>query len=92
MEHSSVGTGVLALHAEYQDYMSTDPANPQLGIQNLSGNQLTQAPKFKVNAAAQYAWHIPTAALPCEESTRGWTTSSSPFRHPHAMVTAALIV
>jgi iron complex outermembrane receptor protein len=52
-----------ALHSEYQDYKSTDPANPQLGVQNLAGNQLTQAPKYKVNAAAQYAWHIPTGRI-----------------------------
>jgi iron complex outermembrane receptor protein len=55
--------GLSALHSEYKDYMETDPANPQLGLQNLAGNQLTQAPKFKVTSAAQYTWPIPSGHL-----------------------------
>ena len=42
------------LHSEYKDFSSLDPARPTLGVLNLDGNRLTQAPKFTVNAGAQY--------------------------------------
>jgi iron complex outermembrane receptor protein len=55
--------GLAALHSEYLDYTSVDPANPGLGLLNLSGHQLSQAPKIKVNAGAQYSWVVPDGRL-----------------------------
>jgi iron complex outermembrane receptor protein len=43
------------LDSEYLDYASIDASRPALGVLNLSGKELTQAPKFSVNLAAEYA-------------------------------------
>jgi iron complex outermembrane receptor protein len=76
---------LAALHSEYKDYLTTDPANPQSGTENLTGNQLTQAPKLKVNVGAQYTWNLPNAHL----SLRGeytWVDDIyfTPFDTPNA--------
>jgi iron complex outermembrane receptor protein len=44
------------LHSEYKDFVSADPGNLAAGPRNLAGNQLTQAPKFTMNAGMQYSW------------------------------------
>jgi iron complex outermembrane receptor protein len=54
---------IAALKSEYKDYGSIDPTNAGAGVQDLTGNQLTQAPKFKVNAGAQYSWRLPVGKL-----------------------------
>ena len=42
------------LFSEYKNFSSVDPARVALGVQDLEGNRLTQAPKFTVNAGVQY--------------------------------------
>lgn len=53
------------LNAEFDDFVSTDPLNPQVGFncnpvtlldcqQQLKGNKLLRAPEFKVSASAEY--------------------------------------
>jgi iron complex outermembrane receptor protein len=56
-------TAISTLHSEYKDYKTLDPANPQNGPQSLAGNQLTQAPKFTVNAGAEYTWHASSGSI-----------------------------
>ena len=51
------------LHTEYKDFSSLDPARPTLGVLNLDGNRLIQAPEVTVNAGAQYAWSAGTGDL-----------------------------
>jgi iron complex outermembrane receptor protein len=51
------------LHSEYRDYHSSNPDNPAAGVQDLSGHQLTQAPKYSSYLAAEYRWPIHAAAL-----------------------------
>lgn len=54
---------VSALHSEYQDFATADPANPQNGIQDLEGNQLTQAPNLTASVGAEYAWNTGAGTL-----------------------------
>ncbi|MBL4895071.1 MAG: TonB-dependent receptor [Emcibacter sp.] len=58
------------LQTKFKDFTTADPARPELitpanplGEVNLSGNQLTQAPKFSVNAGIEYTWDIEDASL-----------------------------
>ena len=49
--------GVLSvMHSEYRDYSSVDPGRPALGLQNLEGNSLVQAPDVTLTAGAQYSF------------------------------------
>lgn len=49
---------ISLLDSEYRDYASADPARPALGIIDISGNQLTQAPDYTINLNASYT--LPT--------------------------------
>jgi iron complex outermembrane recepter protein len=42
------------LNTKYNEFATIDPSAPQLGVQNLSGLQLTQAPELADNLGAQY--------------------------------------
>ena len=44
------------LDTRYKDYVSADPARPQLGPIDLSGNELTQSPNYTINLGASYTW------------------------------------
>jgi len=44
------------LDSEYENYVSSDPARAALGPIDLSGNDLTQAPRYTVNLNASYRW------------------------------------
>lgn len=44
------------LDSEYENYVSSDPARAALGAIDLSGNDLTQAPRYTVNLNASYRW------------------------------------
>jgi iron complex outermembrane recepter protein len=85
VDNLQVDVALAALHSEYVDYTTTDPANPQLGTINLSGGQLSQAPKFKINTGAQYTWAVPSGHL----TLRGeymWVDNIyfTPFATPNA--------
>lgn len=47
------------LNAKFTDFLTSDSARPQLGVLDLSGNRLPQAPKLSGNLAAQYTWNVP---------------------------------
>ncbi len=62
------------LHAEFKDFLSQDPLNPQLSTipcpsardpaalcEDLEGNELVRAPEYKVSLAAQYDFHLGSA-------------------------------
>ena len=42
-------TSLDYLHARFEQLAESDPAFPNLGVQNLAGNQLPGAPRFSVN-------------------------------------------
>ena len=45
------------LHSAYQDYTTSDPLHPELGVQNLAGNQMEEAPKFNSDLGVRYTWN-----------------------------------
>jgi iron complex outermembrane receptor protein len=51
------------LHSEYISYSSAKPAFPTQPAQNLSGNQLTQAPRYEGRLGSEYSWNVPGGAL-----------------------------
>lgn len=58
VDRLQIDGSVSYLNSEYIAFSSLDPARPTLGVQNLEGNVLTQAPKWTVNAGAQYQWDV----------------------------------
>ena len=63
VENFQVDGSVSYLHSRYKDFSSLDPARPTLGVLNLEGKRLTQAPEFTVNAGLQNSWTIPQGSL-----------------------------
>ncbi len=51
-----IDAAISLLDTEYRDYVSADPARPQLGELDLSGNALTQSPDYTINLGASYTW------------------------------------
>lgn len=51
------GSGTY-LDSKYKDYVSTNPVFAGLGQQNLSGNQLTQSPKWSLNGSIQQQFDL----------------------------------
>lgn len=47
------------LDARFTNFLTPDPARLELGVLNLAGNRLPQAPKYTANIAAQYM--LPTS-------------------------------
>lgn len=58
-----ISGNVSLLDAKFLDFMTSDAARPQLGLLDLSGNRLPQAPKYSGNLAAQYNWNLPSGDL-----------------------------
>jgi iron complex outermembrane receptor protein len=55
--------GATYLDTHYSRYLTTDPLYPALGIQDLSGRTLTQAPKWSLNGSVQQYWLIGESKL-----------------------------
>lgn len=51
------------LDSKYQDYVSTNPVFAALGAQDLSGNQLTQSPKWSLNGSIQQKFDVGTGQV-----------------------------
>jgi iron complex outermembrane receptor protein len=71
------------LHSEYKNYFSANPAFPGEAAKSLSGNQLTQAPKYSGRLGAEYSWSLGAGNL----SVRGdyayqSRTYFTPFNEP----------
>jgi len=49
---------ISLLDSEYRNYSTTDPARPALGVIEISGNDLSQAPSYTINVNASYT--LPT--------------------------------
>jgi iron complex outermembrane receptor protein len=58
-ERIEFGLDISLLDSEYMDFSTSDPARAELGLIDLSGNQLSQAPDYTVSASAQYT--LPTS-------------------------------
>ena len=46
------------LHARYDRFSDTDPANPNAGTQDLTGNPMNRAPNYTLTVGTEYAWPI----------------------------------
>lgn len=44
--------------AEYEEFLTEDPLNPGLGLQDLDGNSLPYSPELKFYLGAQYNWQL----------------------------------
>ncbi len=49
-----LNVGLSFLNAEFDEFLTEDPSNPQLGTINLSGNSLPRSPDFSANVGAEY--------------------------------------
>lgn len=49
---------VSYINSEYDEYMTTDLENIALGVQDLSGNELTDAPEWQIHIGAQYTHQL----------------------------------
>jgi iron complex outermembrane recepter protein len=74
---------VSYLYSQYIKYSSLDPSQPQLGVQNLAGKQLTEAPKYTLNFGSQYRWNVDAGKLTLrgelDYTARTWFTA---FNNP----------
>ena len=59
----TLDASVAYLNSEYDEFDTQDDINPQLGIQDLSGNHLPYSPDFKVHLGMQYEWAIDNGRL-----------------------------
>lgn len=59
VERFELGLDVSLLDSEYRNFSTADPARAELGVIDLSGNQLSQAPDYTISASAQYT--VPTS-------------------------------
>jgi iron complex outermembrane receptor protein len=59
LDQLTVNAGTSLLHSEYVKFEDTDPTNPNAGVQNLKGHQLSGAPNYTVNLGAEYEWPLP---------------------------------
>jgi iron complex outermembrane receptor protein len=44
------------IHSEYLVFSTVDATRPELGLLDLRGNHLSQAPKYTIGAGGQYTW------------------------------------
>jgi iron complex outermembrane receptor protein len=58
-----IDAAISLLDTEYKGYVSADPARPQLGPLDLSGNELTQSPNYTINIGATYTWDTPIGEI-----------------------------
>ncbi len=55
----SVNLSATYLHARFIEYRTVNTKTPQLGVLDLSGNPLPQAPAFKANAGIERSFAVP---------------------------------
>jgi iron complex outermembrane receptor protein len=59
----SLDVAAALLHARYEDFHDRDPANPDVGVQNLAGHELNRAPDYTVNVGIENEWKLPAEWL-----------------------------
>lgn len=59
VEHLELGIDMSFFDSKYRNFSTADPARAELGVIDLSGNRLSQAPDYTISASAQYT--VPTA-------------------------------
>jgi iron complex outermembrane receptor protein len=54
----NLGASADFLDSEYDNFQTADPARAGLGLQQLAGNRLPQAPKYRFRFDATYTWQV----------------------------------
>lgn len=66
--------------AKYTTYITSEPARLALGLQDLAGKRLTQAPKYTFNLSGQYRFAVPSGNIIIRgEFFRSGVTYFTPF-------------
>lgn len=55
-EGLSIDSSISYTEAEYDEFFSEDESAPELGFQDLAGNQLPRIPEWKAYLGVQYQW------------------------------------
>ena len=55
-EHVRLDFTGSILDAKYKSFLTTDPSFPGLGIRQLKGNRMLQAPRYTANVGGEYSW------------------------------------
>jgi len=79
IEHLTLSADASYLSSRYDKFSTEDSTRPGLGVLNLAGNQLDQAPPYKFDLAAQYTWPVALGDL----SLRGeWSGTGKTYFSP----------
>ena len=57
-EFIDLNVGLAYLQAEFDEFLTEDPSNPQLGTIDLAGNHLTRSPEFSANMGVQFSYPL----------------------------------
>lgn len=63
IDNLQLDVGLSVDHTEFTALATIDQTNLQLGVQNLAGNQLTQAPDVTLATGVQYTWDLALGSL-----------------------------
>jgi len=66
VDHLLISASGSLLNAKYRDFKTADPAAPGFGVQNLSGNWMTQAPPHSAYVSAEYTIPVSTGKVVLE--------------------------
>lgn len=68
-----IDASISYLDTEYDEFDTSDFANPGLGVQDLSGNRLARAPEWKLYLGVQYEWELGAAGQLLARLDTSWT-------------------
>lgn len=61
-EELRLNVGLSFLNAEFDEFLTEDPSNLQLGTIDLAGNSLPRSPEFSANVGAEYSLSLNNAS------------------------------
>jgi len=64
--------GASWLDARYDRFSDSDPANPNAGTQDLTGNPMSRAPDYTLTVGTEYAWAIDWSRLGVLRARSEW--------------------
>lgn len=73
-EALTIDSSLTYQNAEYDEFLTEDPLNPELGLQDMNGNSLPYSPELKFYLGAQYDWQIKMGSVSARVDY-SWTDS-----------------
>lgn len=58
MDGLNLGLNLSYLDARFDEFLTSEPARPSLGIQSLAGNTIAQSPRYTVSGSIAYKWAV----------------------------------